>query len=152
MYWDPKSSKELLEMNLPLVCIPLDVTNKVPITKSFLSSLAYQASKNISSLAGQLWALTMDTIPNYYHSYFMWDILATSYLAIPQEFALEKVLAYVSEKPPNAGQSIIDNEGYEVLIATDLNRNAFYAYILNQFNNEWCWDCTTNERKMRFVK
>lgn len=30
VYWDPKSAKELIEMNLPLICIPLDVTNKSP--------------------------------------------------------------------------------------------------------------------------
>ena len=64
IYWDPKSSKELFEMNLRLVCIPLDVTNKVPVTKTFLSKLAKQVNFKLSNLAGQFWALTIDTIPN----------------------------------------------------------------------------------------
>jgi len=134
IYWDSKSSKELLEMNLPLVFIPLDVTNKVPVTKTFLSKLAYQADFKLSNLAGQFWALTIDTIPNYYYTYFMWDMLATSYLAIPEEFTVEKVKASVSERPPNEGQTVIGTSGYEITMATDVNSNAFYNYILAQFN------------------
>lgn len=123
-------------MNLPLTCIPLKVTNNVPVTKEFLSKLANQISFKFSNLAGQLWALTIDTIPSYYYTYFMWDILATSYLAIPEEFTIEKVKAYVSERPPNAGQTVIDANGFEIQIATDVNRSAFYNYILHQFKKE----------------
>jgi purine nucleosidase len=133
MYWDPKGSKELLEMNLPLTCIPLDVTNNVPVTKEFLSKLAAQSNIKLSNLAGQLWALTIDTIPNYHYTYYMWDTLATSYLAIPEAFTVEKAKAYVCERPPNAGQTTIHADGFEVTIATDVNKNAFYAYLLNQF-------------------
>jgi purine nucleosidase len=132
-YWDPKSSKELFEMNLPLVCIPLDVTNHVPVTKGFLSELALQADHKISNLAGQFWALTIDTIPNYYYTYFMWDMLAMSFLAIPHEFTVEKVKALVSERPPNAGQTIISEDGYEISVATNVNKTAYYNYVLTQF-------------------
>ncbi|MEO0474073.1 MAG: nucleoside hydrolase, partial [Bacteroidota bacterium] len=37
VFWDPQSAKELFEMELPLICIPLDVTNQVPVNKDFLS-------------------------------------------------------------------------------------------------------------------
>lgn len=133
VYWDTKSSKELFEMKLPLVCIPLDVTNNVPVTKSFLSKLAFQADYKISNLAGQFWALTIDTIPNYYYTYFMWDMLATSFLAIPHEFTVEELKVCVSERPPNAGQTMIAKEGYEVSIAIGVNKAAFYNYVLTQF-------------------
>jgi len=35
VFWDPKSSQELFTFELPLVCIPLDVTNHVPVNKAF---------------------------------------------------------------------------------------------------------------------
>ena len=69
VYWDPKSSKELFALELALVCIPLDVTNQVPVNKDFLSKLAFQSDKNLSNLAGQLWALTIDTISSYQYVY-----------------------------------------------------------------------------------
>jgi purine nucleosidase len=136
IYWDPESSKELVEMNLPLICVPLDVTNKVPVTKMFLSKLANQSNFRLSNLAGQFWALTIDTIPNYYYTYFMWDMLATSYLAIPEEFTVEKVKVIVSKRPPNAGQTIIGTNGHEITIVKDVNNNAFYDYILKQFKKD----------------
>ncbi|GAB3880764.1 nucleoside hydrolase [Spirosoma agri] len=131
--WDPISTKKLLELELPLTFIPLDVTNHVPVTKAFLSTLATQIDYNLSNLTGQFWALTIDTIPGYYYTYFMWDILATSYLAMPEQFKTEVVKAKVSTRPPNAGQTYLDDAGYSVKIATDVNVEYFYEYLLTQF-------------------
>ena len=133
VFWDPVSSQKLVSYELPLTLIPLDVTNHVPVTKAFLSTLATQIDYKLSNLTGQLWALTLDTIPSYHYTYFMWDILATSYLAMPEQFATEVVKANVSTRPPNAGQTYLDTNGYELKIATGVNVDYFYAYILAQF-------------------
>jgi purine nucleosidase len=133
VFWDPISTKKLVELELPLTFIPLDVTNHVPVTKTFLSTLATQIDYKLSNLTGQFWALTLDTIPSYYYTYFMWDILATSYLAMPEQFKTESVKAKVSTRPPNVGQTYLDETGYTVKIATDVNIEYFYAYILGQF-------------------
>ncbi len=131
-FWDPQSSKELFALELPLVCIPLDVTNHVPVNKDFLSRLAFQSDKTLSNLAGQLWALTTDTIPGYEYTYFMWDVLATSFISISAHFTVEEVKATVSKHPPNAGQTLLTPDGYTLKIATDVNKENFYTYILKQ--------------------
>ena len=95
-----------------------------------------QSNFKLSNLAGQFWALTINTIPNYYYIYFMWDMLATSYFAIREEFTIQTVRAYVSERPPNAGQTIIGEKGHEITIATDVNKEAFYKYVLKQFRRD----------------
>lgn len=133
VFWDPISSQKLLSWELPLTLIPLDVTNHVPVTKSFLSRLATQIDHRLSNLTGQLWALTIDTIPSYHYTYFMWDILATSYLALPGQFTTEVVRANVSTRPPNAGQTYLDESGYRLTIATGVNTTVFYEYLLAQF-------------------
>jgi purine nucleosidase len=133
VFWDPVSSQKLVSYELPLTLIPLDVTNHVPVTKPFLSRLAMQIDYTLSNLTGQLWALTIDTIPSYHYTYFMWDILATSYLAMPEQFTTEVVKAKVSTRPPNAGQTYLDESGYAVTIATDVNTTYFYDYLLTQF-------------------
>ena len=133
VFWDPISSQKLISYELPLTLIPLDVTNHVPVTKKFLSTLATQIDYKLSNLTGQLWALTLDTIPSYHYTYFMWDILATSYLAMPEKFTTEIVKATISTRPPNAGQTYLDENGYKVKIATDTNPAHFYEYILAQF-------------------
>ncbi|GAB4056049.1 nucleoside hydrolase [Spirosoma litoris] len=133
VFWDPISSQKLVSYELPLTLIPLDVTNHVPVTKKFLSTLATQIDYKLSNLTGQLWALTLDTIPSYHYTYFMWDLLATSYLAMPEQFTTEIVRANVSTRPPNAGQTYLDSNGYELKIATDVNVDYFYEYILKQY-------------------
>jgi purine nucleosidase len=80
-----------------------------------------------------MWATTVDTIPSYHYTYYMWDILATSYLAIPQAFTTRTVKAKVSSRPPNEGQTYIDETGWEVQIVTGVNKDDFYEFILSQF-------------------
>lgn len=133
VYWDPIHAKRLFELELPLVLIPLDVTNNVPVDKSFLSKLAKQADYELSNLAAQLWALTVDNIPSYHYIYYMWDILATSYLALEEHFIIEELKAEVAVHPPNAGQTLIKETGYPVKIATNINKTVFYEYIFKQF-------------------
>lgn len=135
-YWDPESSKTLFQMDLPLTCIPLDVTNQVPVNKAFLKLLATQSKSSISQLAGQLWAMTIDTIPSYHYVYFMWDTLATSYLALQEHFETEIVKAKVSNRPPNEGQTYLAPDGNKVKIATKVDKAIFYEYLLNQLNTE----------------
>ncbi len=132
VFWDPQSSKELFEMELPLVCIPLDVTNNVPVNKEFLSTLAKQSDYNLSNLAGQLWAMTIDTIPSYHYVYFMWDTLATCYLTLSEHFETEEVRAIVHNKPPNAGQTILSEDGFKLKIAKNVNKEVFFEYLFRQ--------------------
>ncbi|MEL6866681.1 MAG: nucleoside hydrolase [Bacteroidota bacterium] len=133
VYWDPVSTAKLMTFDLPILFIPLDVTNQVPVNKDFLSTLAQQMTFPMSHLAGQLWAMTIDTIPSYHYVYFMWDMLATSYLGIPDAFTVKQIKAKVSVHPPNAGQTYLDEAGYTVRMASAVNKSRFYDYVLHQF-------------------
>ncbi|SDM61406.1 purine nucleosidase [Catalinimonas alkaloidigena] len=133
VYWDPVSAQKLLTYGLPLVFVALDATNHVPVHKTFLQQLARQADHRLSNLAGQLWALTIDTIPSYHYTYFMWDMLATSYLALPQAFTTEAIRATISTRPPNAGQTRLDPNGVPATLVTDVDKALFYDYLLQQF-------------------
>ncbi|MEO1514717.1 MAG: nucleoside hydrolase [Bacteroidota bacterium] len=132
VYWDPMRAAKLLTYELPLIFIPLDVTNQVPVKKSFLSELARQAEYPISNLAGQCWALTIDTIPTYHYVYFMWDILATSYLDIPEAFQLEDIRLRIGTRPPNAGQTYLADDGHAAQMAVKVDVDHFYEYLLER--------------------
>lgn len=133
VFWDPISASKLLCYKLSLILIPLDITNNVPVTISFLKKLAMQSSYLYSNLAAQFWATTTDSIPSYEYTYFMWDVLATSYLAIPEAFTIEEVEIEVAASGPNAGQTFRKlGSGKSVKVATNIDKNAFYAYVLSQ--------------------
>ncbi|MDJ1484799.1 nucleoside hydrolase [Cytophagaceae bacterium YF14B1] len=135
VFWDPISSAKLLQYSLPLTFIPLDATNAVPVTFDFLKRLALQSNHFYSDLAGQFWATTIDTIPSYDYTYFMWDVLATSYLAIPEAFTTETIEIDILSSGPGAGRTYRKpGSGQWVTIATGVNKDHFYTYLLDKFN------------------
>jgi len=66
----------------------------------------------------------------------MWDVLATSYIPLSAHFVVEDVTATVSDKPPNAGQTLLAQNGHPLKIATDVNKDVFYEYILKQLKTD----------------
>lgn len=135
IFWDPVSANKLLGYHLSITLVPLDATNKVPVSIGFLKQLALQKTSAVSDLASQFWAITIDTIPSYEYTYFMWDVLATSYLAIPEAFEVERIEIDIISKGPEAGRTIRKkNTGQWVNITRSVDTAIFYQYIFKQFN------------------
>ena len=134
VFWDPLAARQLLAYQLPLTLVPLDVTNQVPVGLDFLRRLAAQATHPLSQLAGQFWATTVATIPTYEYTYFMWDVLATSFLAIPEAFELERLELAIEATGAAAGRTRRQpGSGHWVQVARRVDTAAFYAYLLRQF-------------------
>ncbi|RZK19103.1 MAG: nucleoside hydrolase [Hymenobacter sp.] len=134
VFWDPLAAEQLLTYHLPLTLIPLDVTNQVPVNVAFLRQLAAQAHQPLSHLAGQFWATTVATIPTYEYTYFMWDVLATSFLAIPEAFTVEKLELAIVPAGANAGRTLRQpGSGQWVQVARHVDTDLFYRYLLRQF-------------------
>lgn len=137
VFWDPPAAQRLLTYHLPLTLIPLDVTNEVPVSREFLQALARHAAHPWACLAGQFWATTVDTIPAYEYTYFMWDVLATSYLAIPEAFRLEKLELAIAPTGPSAGRTQRQpGSGHWVQVAKAVDQASFYAYLFRQLTRE----------------
>lgn len=133
VFWDPEAAARLLALGLPLTLVPLDATNQVPVGLPFLRQLAAQAHYPLSELAGQFWATTVATIPTYEYTYFMWDVLATSYLAIPEAFATERLELAVLTEGAAAGRTVRQpGSGQWVQLVRHVDTARFYAYLLAQ--------------------
>ncbi|AUD07584.1 nucleoside hydrolase [Spirosoma pollinicola] len=133
VFWDPISSSKLLTYDLPLILIPLDVTNTVAVDLAFLDRLARQKRTLYTQLAGQFWATTIDSIPAYEYTYFMWDVLATSYLGIPHAFTLESIELSIVAKGASAGRIHRQaGSGQWVQVAKAVDQHAFYDYLFDQ--------------------
>lgn len=137
VFWDPPAAQRLLAYQLPLTLIPLDVTNEVPVSWEFLQALARHSAHSWACLAGQFWATTVDTIPAYEYTYFMWDVLATSYLAIPEAFRLEALELSIMPTGPSAGRTQRQpGSGQWVQVAKAVDQEAFYAYLFGQLTQQ----------------
>ncbi len=130
-YWDPIATNSLLKQQLNLRLISLDVTNSVPVNLTFLQRLAQQSEFPLSDIAAQLWATTINTISSYEYTYFMWDVLATSYVNQPGLFEAERIELDSSIELPNEGQTFRspgNNQWVNVVKQVDVD--SFYEYVL----------------------
>ncbi len=135
-YWAPSHTQALVASGLPLVLIPLDVTNQVPVSLDFLKALAARPY-DCAQLAGQLWASTIHTIPSYHYTYYMWDVLATCYVALSEHFEVQEMRLSVAAQGPNAGQIYEAMEGQSVQVATGVNKTVFYEYVLDLLSGDF---------------
>ena len=79
VFWDPFAAQDGLEMFAGIHDFPLDITNLVPISKSFMAALQAQSVKHsFSQLAYDAYRLVTNE-----PFYDMWDVCATVFLARP---------------------------------------------------------------------
>ena len=136
VFWDPLSAKDLLEYELNIVFVPLDATNDVPVSRAFLKELANHQEHLWADLAGQVWATTLDTIPAYEYIYFMWDVLATSYLTIPNAFAVESMEIDIETHGPSAGRTYRkEGSNQLVKVVKKVDKEIFYNYLVDAFTS-----------------
>jgi len=131
VYWDAESAQWLLQQNLPLVLVPLDATNDVPVNKDFLKKMAVQSAYDVSNLASLCWAVTINTIPGYDYLYHMWDVLASVYIGRSELFSTEAMELDVSTSIPNEGETReMPGSGNRVQVVKTRDKEAFYQYLL----------------------
>jgi len=120
-----------------LILLPLDASNALPVSWPFLEKLA-ETNTPITDLAGQFWATTVTAIPSYEYTYFMWDILATSLLSLPEEhFGLTVGHLQSSTVTPNAGQiwQVKEGQGHPASWVDSVNADAVIDYIITTLAN-----------------
>lgn len=126
VYWDPLAAKEIWDTSIPITLCPLDLTNTVPVTPQFIRQLAKQRQYLLSDLAGMCYALA---IPQ---NYYCWDILATAYLAHPELYHVEERETDIITQGVSQGRTIIKAGGKQVKVMTEVDRDKFYLYLLQQ--------------------
>ena len=127
VFWDAISAKQIWDTDIPLTLCPLDLTNSVPVTTNLIRTLAKQRNHPISDLVGLCYSLA---IPQ---DYYCWDILATAYLARPELYRIEEKETDVITTGASQGRTIFKSGGKRIKVMTEVNKEEFYSYLLQQF-------------------
>ena len=127
VFWDPVAAKQIWDTKIPITLCPLDITNHVPVTPEFIHKLTKQRRYPLSDLAGMCYALA---IPQ---NYYCWDILATAYLARPELYQIVEQETDIIPTGISQGKTIIKAGGRKIRVMTQVNKEKFYAYLLEQF-------------------
>ena len=126
-FWDAIAVKQIWDTDIPFTLCPLDLTNTVPVTPELIRTLAKQRRYAISDLVGLCYSLA---IPQ---DYYCWDILATAYLARPELYRVEEREIDIITAGKSQGRTILKSGGKKIKVMTEVDRDKFYRYLLQQF-------------------
>lgn len=127
VYWDAVSAARVWQTQIEIIMCPLDLTNNVPVTSDLVQKMGKQRHYPISDLAGQCYALV---IPQ---DYYFWDVLATAYLGHPEFYQVQEWETEIITTGISQGRTKVVSGGRKILAMDQVDKDAFYAYILQQW-------------------
>lgn len=136
IYLDPRAADIVFTQQIPIVLVPLDVTNRLPIDEAF-----YQAVKRShSSVAGRMLYALLQRNVNQLQSkqWFFWDplaaVIATDESIAEYDYLPVKV---VTQPELKSGQTLVDaKQGQMLKVAVKVNQLKFKRLLLNSIERE----------------
>lgn len=128
-YADPNAFKAVLDSGVSIKLIPLDITNKFPVTAEFLEKLNEQSeTSKASKLAVNLWSLVKG------FTYYFWDTVTAIATIRPELFTFKEMRIDVATSGKNQGKtSPVIFGGKKIQVATHINKDEFEALLLSIF-------------------
>jgi pyrimidine-specific ribonucleoside hydrolase len=133
LHVDPYATRLVLGLGRAVLLIPLDATNHVPMTTTFLERIAADHSTPAADFVYQtLEARRTDVEAG---RLYFWDPLAAVALTNPEVVTIEELPLLVrQEDGPAAGQTYIDPAGSPVRVALGARQAAFEGLFLDTLN------------------
>jgi pyrimidine-specific ribonucleoside hydrolase len=133
IYVDPHAAALVLRSGAPVILVPLDATNDVPLSLDFYKRLERDRGSAVAEFAYRVLAAQEDRIRS--GGYYFWDPLAAAALIDPGLVALEAMsLLIVEEEGPISGQTLESEEGLPVRVAVAADRDRFERLYLDVVN------------------
>lgn len=123
-YWDAPAAARVWRSTIPITLVGLDATDSVPVTLDFLRRLARQRRFPLSDLAGQCWAVTVNT------GYHLWDTLTTLSIGFPDLITVCDVPCEIVTEGPSEGRTLAAPGGRLVQVAGPVNAAQVYDTVL----------------------
>ena len=128
LYVDPTAAEEVVASGAPIVLVPLDATNQVPISADFLELAAVNAHTEAASLVA---ALLANNPLVYEGQAYFWDPLAAAAVVDPTVVTTQTArITVVTREGPDSGRTIRSADGHQVVVAVGADAPAFEALLV----------------------
>ncbi|HXG39633.1 MAG TPA: nucleoside hydrolase [Candidatus Limnocylindrales bacterium] len=127
VYWDPLAAARVFATSIPIVMCPLDLTNRVPMTRDFLLRLGRQRRYPFSDFAGQCYALVA------FKPYYFWDVLTAAYVERPELFGVTHDSVTIVTDGPSQGRTVPAPRGRPVEVLANVDVDGFYEFVLRRW-------------------
>jgi pyrimidine-specific ribonucleoside hydrolase len=129
-YVDPLAAAEVLASGAPVTLVPLDATDKAPVTPEFCCRLGERLFTRSAKFAYDVLSLRFEDVKK--GKYFFWDALAAA-VAIDERYCpdVDETRVVIEQAPPNEGQTREDAAGSPVRACFGADRQAFERLFLD---------------------
>ncbi len=127
---DPTAVRLVLEAGFDLTLVPLDATNRVPLTSELHASLEADHAAGPADVVFELWSQNPYMVQG---GFYLWDPLAAAAVRDPSIVTTRAATLRVEEGAgPDGGRLVEDPTGATVTIATAADRERFEALLLER--------------------
>ncbi len=134
-YIDPLAAQQVLASDAPLTLVPLDATNRVPVTRAFLEKLNTQQTTRAAQLAKKFLDTQRGEIEN--GAYYFWDPLAAVIVTNDAVATFETQKIAVATNDADSGRVALTEDGAVVRVAVDADPARFEATFLQTLNGQF---------------
>jgi purine nucleosidase len=126
----PQAAADVIQSGIPITLIPLDATNKVPLTRKFIDRLANVAGQPsiAAQLASQSWQLVAGQEGS---QYYFWDTLTAAAMLDRSVVRIENLKVRVITEGPSQGRTIEDPNGSSIEVAVDADQERVEKLFLD---------------------
>lgn len=136
VFLDPLGMQLLLDSGVPVLLVPLDASNHVPLDLAFYNRLVAQHGTDAATFV--LLALSADIDFVASGAFFFWDPLAAAALVDPTLVGTQpmtlRVVQDLDEEDDHSGQLVRDPSGAPVTVAMTADADRFYDEFLRVLN------------------
>ena len=139
VYNNPEAVNTVLSHQVPVIFIPLDATNKAPVTSSFIRKLNQQKEYDLSDTALQLLKIISPQIgyDHYQKHCFFWDVLTAAVLLDDSVIKTQKIHTKVITSGALEGKTVLLDDGYLAKMAFDIDLDRLERLLLNKYRQNF---------------
>lgn len=136
IYVDPHAAALVLESGAPITLVPLDATNRAPLTVAFYRRLGADRTTPEADFVYQVLTKMQDFINS--GGYYFWDPLAAAIATHETLATVEpQTLRVIDEEGPECGRTLGSEDGSTVLVCTAADAAAFEDLFLDTLNGRF---------------
>jgi pyrimidine-specific ribonucleoside hydrolase len=133
IYVDPVAANVVFNSGIPIILVPLDATQDVPVTRNFYNTLDKNRNTPMSNLVYELLTANLDFVDS--GGFQFWDSLTAAVYTDPGIAAFKDVqLVVVEDEGPESGRTKPDSHGTKIKVTVGVNQKKFEQLFLTVLN------------------
>jgi len=133
IYIDPTAANLVFSSGIPIILVPLDATDDVPITRNFYKTLEKHRDTQTANLVYEMLTANLSFIDS--GGFQFWDSLTAATFTDPSIAKFEEMeLTVVEEAGPENGRTKLASDGSKIKVAVSADRKRFEQIIFTIWN------------------